>query len=738
MTKILAFSGKKQSGKNTLCNFMHGYFLKANNIINAFDLTTEGDLIVETLVRFEDGDKMHLVPMDVTRTDIEFAIWAMDSVWPYIKHYAFATALKEVLIGLFEAPRENMYGTDEQKNALSEIMSLVESLAQTPRPKPVGTARRMEESVLSKSIKETAEQIKEKARQAQQKRSPLKLAPQVSAEASEKIQQLFAPENKTIIDKIEGLKDRFWQRMAQGIADQYRSIKEYSKTGYEQARLSKSVDGGLEGLMFYGEVFNDGGALNIRKGSQGLIKILEPVGTEVDNFMIWMALNREEQLRKAGKTPSISDEILAEKDTLSSGTLNGQSRLQVYNRVREDMNKLNRSVLDVAREAGLIDEKSYTRFSEDNFYVPFYKEMEGKDIDAPSIASGLTSQYFSKQLKGGERPFGDLVENTLRNWNHILSAAMKNQAAVTTIKDASDFKLGDTPVVEPTTEQTGAAKVMIDGKAQYFKINDPLLFDSISAIGYLGPKYKFVDVLRDFKNLLQFGVTLSPAFKVNNVIRDSLSSLSVSELSKDSVASPVYNVLNGVSIFNKKDDTYISALAGGGIFTFGTAYEGDQSKMIKRLIEKGISEGLGARDIARTIRKDTGFNRNRSLNIARTETITSANQGKYLAASSSPYVKQKKWLPTIDARTRATHRAMTDAPYVDLTQDFFLQNMQTGSLEAAQYPCDTRLSAGNTCNCRCIIIFKNKLLTPLNIGGIIVHFTLCDQYLGESLLGLGS
>lgn len=132
-------------------------------------------------------------------------------------------------------------------------------------------------------------------------------------------------------------------------------------------------------------------------------------------------------------------------------------------------------------------------------------------------------------------------------------------------------------------------------------------------------------------------------------------------------------------------------------------------KRIAYLIEKGIEDGLGARDIARTIRKDTGFNRNRSLNIARTETITSANQGKYLAASSSPYVKQKKWLPTLDARTRETHRAMTDVPYVDLTQDFFLQNMQTGSLEAAQYPCDTRLSAGNTCNCRCIIIFKNKL-----------------------------
>ena len=132
-------------------------------------------------------------------------------------------------------------------------------------------------------------------------------------------------------------------------------------------------------------------------------------------------------------------------------------------------------------------------------------------------------------------------------------------------------------------------------------------------------------------------------------------------------------------------------------------------KRIAYLIEKGIDEGLGARDVARTIRKDVDFNKNRSLAIARTETITSANQGKYLAASSSPYVKQKKWLPTMDKRTRATHRDMIHVPYVDLTQEFYLQDMKTGALEPAQYPCDSRLSAGNTVNCRCIIIFQNKL-----------------------------
>lgn len=131
-------------------------------------------------------------------------------------------------------------------------------------------------------------------------------------------------------------------------------------------------------------------------------------------------------------------------------------------------------------------------------------------------------------------------------------------------------------------------------------------------------------------------------------------------------------------------------------------------KRIASLIEKGISDGLGAREVAKTIRDDKQFNKNRSLTIARTETVTSANQGRYMAALSSPYVKKKNWLPFSDKRTRPTHLAMLDVPFVDMDQLFFLQNLKTGALESARYPCDASLSAGNVCNCRCLIVFVNK------------------------------
>lgn len=120
MTQILAFSGKKQSGKSTLSNFIHGYQLKSYNLIDAFEIAETGELVVETSVRGEGGKiSKGKGLVDITRTDIEFAVWAMDNVWPFVKHYAFATALKEVSIGLFGLEKDQVYGTNEQKNSLT-------------------------------------------------------------------------------------------------------------------------------------------------------------------------------------------------------------------------------------------------------------------------------------------------------------------------------------------------------------------------------------------------------------------------------------------------------------------------------------------------------------------------------------------------------------------------------------------------------------------------------------------
>jgi hypothetical protein len=522
-----------------------------------------------------------------------------------------------------------------------------------------------EEFLYEDTGKETADEesvgdkLKAKAAAALQPRKPL--APEsfqgVSPDFIDKANPIFAPQKKTIIDRLEGMRDRFWQRLAQGIADQFRTIKEYSEDAYMLARMSKTVDGALEGLMFFGQVFNDGGALNIKSGTKGLIEVLKPLGNEVDRYQMWIALSRESELppNKRSQIDNL-DELVERKDELIAGDIDGKPREQVYKAVRTEMNKLNRSVLKVALDAGLIDSTAnaidrlnariqdtlnndkmsdakkddeiadleaqieelqknpigYERFIADINYIPFYREMEDGDVSKVMTASGLSNQQFSKALEGGVSPFADLMENTLRNWSHILSASMKNQAAAATLTAAqnlggaeanlkvpyymidgkvyyrsNDEMVGDGSVKSwMTTAGKGTVKAMVEGQPVHYNVLDPLLLDSIASIGYMGPKSKFLDVARGFKNVLQFGVTISPAFKVNNLIRDSVQAMAVSDLKKN----PFANVVNGWALSDQNNPAHMSALAGGALFNFGSIVEGDQAALIKRLVKMGVKE----------------------------------------------------------------------------------------------------------------------------------------------------
>lgn len=117
MTKIIAFAGRKQSGKNTCSNFLHGLQLKSFNVIDEFYILNDGKLIIENK---DDSGQSSKGVLDITRTDMEFAEWAMEDMWPIVKNYAFADTLKEIGIKLFNIPRELAYGSDEDKNVIME------------------------------------------------------------------------------------------------------------------------------------------------------------------------------------------------------------------------------------------------------------------------------------------------------------------------------------------------------------------------------------------------------------------------------------------------------------------------------------------------------------------------------------------------------------------------------------------------------------------------------------------
>jgi uncharacterized protein with gpF-like domain len=160
-----------------------------------------------------------------------------------------------------------------------------------------------------------------------------------------------------------------------------------------------------------------------------------------------------------------------------------------------------------------------------------------------------------------------------------------------------------------------------------------------------------------------------------------------------------------VSLWRQLLNEFIDTRITGRITNISSTTE----RKITKIIEDALLRGEGSDVIARTIRREAGgaFNQNRSVSIARTETMTAQNQGRYLAALSSPFEQEKKWSPVLDSRTRDGHANMYDDPFIDFKDEFFVRNSK-GFLEVAQYPGDERLSAGNIINCRCSMMIRPK------------------------------
>ena len=403
----------------------------------------------------------------------------------------------------------------------------------------------------------------------------------VNPSAAKEIQSIFGPTQKiTISEKFKELRPNFYNRIITGLFDEFRPIKNYSEEAHMKATLSKTTDGALEGLLMHGHVTLKDGALDIKQGTKGLLEILKPLGADVERYQVWKALSRDANLPENKR--SFKD-LSAQRDELLNGNIDGVPRKQIYQKVLNEENALNRSVLNVAKAQGIIDDEAYERFANDIYYIPFYEKMENGELTSVQDSAKLTGQFFSKALKGGEKEkMGDLMENTLRNWSHILSASMKNAAAVSTLDSAA--KLGAATQVKSTYDGKDLLTVMKNGKKAYYAVTDPALVESISMISFLGPKSPFLDVAKGFTNALRFGVTLSPGYKIRNLIRDTISSAAISPVGMNVLD----NVQRGLKLSNKGNPTYVSAMAGGGVFELGAAHEGNQAALVKRLIAKGV------------------------------------------------------------------------------------------------------------------------------------------------------
>lgn len=392
---------------------------------------------------------------------------------------------------------------------------------------------------------------------------------------------------------LEKLKSWIWKNWVQGLFDQFAPVKNLSSHAYTLMRLSKGSTGAFEAFLHHGKLSIRDGAFDADTSGGAIESVFVPVGKEATDLLYWIAGNRAEKLFGEDREHLFSpDDIAAAKSlatgqtdfdyTLPNGTVT-RNRALIYRDTLRKFNEFNKNILDMAEQSGLIDGAS-RHLWEHEFYVPFYRvtDEKGGGIRGMNIKQGVIRQQAFKQLKGGTEGLNDLLANTLMNWAHLIDASAKNRAAKATIDAAVNLGAARKAVAGEKNVVWYSDK----GRKAEFVVDDPGLLVALNGLEYAGLRGPAMDALSATKHWLTMGVTASPFFKVRNLIRDSIQSIAVSDLSYN----PLHNVKEGWKLTNRASQEYVSALAGGGLIRFGTMLEGSEAARTRQLIKQGSKD----------------------------------------------------------------------------------------------------------------------------------------------------
>lgn len=119
MTKILALSGKKQSGKNTSANFLIGSAMLSLNMVDYAYVDEKGRLIMP-FAKADGTTEPCIFPADSTHPNI--TSFLAKHVWPTVKLYSFADLLKQTCINVLGLETHQCYGTDDDKNTKTSLL----------------------------------------------------------------------------------------------------------------------------------------------------------------------------------------------------------------------------------------------------------------------------------------------------------------------------------------------------------------------------------------------------------------------------------------------------------------------------------------------------------------------------------------------------------------------------------------------------------------------------------------
>ncbi|ASM53702.1 hypothetical protein PNIG_a1554 [Pseudoalteromonas nigrifaciens] len=430
----------------------------------------------------------------------------------------------------------------------------------------------------------------------------------------EQAKETIAQQAKSKIEaNLNALKSApFWNRLNEGIFDGLAGIKQaedsvgitdVNKQGYVSARLAAGVSDVLHGVFNYGAPMWKDGIVQRKEGTKGLLEVFGMVGEDLNDWLAWMGAHRAEKLQSQGRENNLTKADIAELKALGNG------KEKSFEKVREEYNKINSAILDLAQGAGLISKAQRAAFDEE-YYVPFFRDMGETDseMDAikrtiiePHVRAGIASQSAKiKELKGGKQSTKDLLENIITRQSTLIEASLKNKAMQEVVSnlDGTDFMSHEkSDEAKSRTQQQlnndHKVRVMINGEPEAYLVSDPALLRSLIQINSSGSQNIVNKLGRSAKRFLTAGITLSPDFIAKNFIRDAVHAWMIS---KDGFKFGT-DSYKGLKKAFKEDETYRDLIFSGAAFQGGYIHGADPEAAAQQTRRSLRSKGLTTKEV---------------------------------------------------------------------------------------------------------------------------------------------
>lgn len=422
-------------------------------------------------------------------------------------------------------------------------------------------------------------------------------------------------------------------------AEEAVGITDAEKQGYVSARMASGIADVMHGVLHYAAPEWRDGVIAGKADTRGVLDILSDLGqNNLTSWLAWLGGKRAQMLKAQGRENNLTDADIAELIAMGDG------KEALFEKVYQDYAKVNEAVLDLAEQAGLIDQSARAKWATE-YYVPFYRVDESEGLfSGPRSKKGLSHQSAAiKALKGGTLPTNDLLTNMLAGWTKRIDASMKNKALMEVVDNlqSSEYLTDESPryqqvlisrsqiadqirkdrkalamaaemlglpaeskflkvanqLMKPENEgfeqlwtrvaptDPDIIRLQRGGKNEYYRVNDESLLRGLKFMEGSVFNDPITRIGRTFKRLLTTGVTASPDFILRNFIRDAAHAWMINKdgfvLGKDSI--------KGMRDALREDQDYRDLMFAGGSFQGGYVHGTDpeaSAQIIRRALEK--------------------------------------------------------------------------------------------------------------------------------------------------------